>query len=118
MKNSSIKTDNTLESTKIDETKQPNSFSETPRLLRSTASPYYKNIHILCQKPGGKLNKAALNKTGKMLVIAKKLSDKDLLIRSVPNASDTVAFFFSQNKYIFVLSKMQHFITINIYNQC
>ena len=45
-KNSCIENDNILESTKIDETHQSKSFSETPRLLRSTTSPYDKNIYV------------------------------------------------------------------------
>ena len=52
LKNISIKADNILESTKTDETQQSKSFSETPRLLCSTTSPYDKHICILCQKPG------------------------------------------------------------------
>ena len=84
-------TDNTLESIKIHEIQQSKSFSENPRLLRSTSYPCDKNICILCQKPGRKLHKAALKKPRKKLLdIAKKLSEQDLLIRlySVPNASD------------------------------
>ena len=83
--------DNTLESIKIHEIQQSKSFSENPRLLRSTIYPCDKNICILCQKPERKLHKATLKKPRKKLLdIAKKLSEQDLLIRlySVPNASD------------------------------
>ena len=72
LKNNSIETDNTLESTKIDETHQSKSFCETPRLLPSTIFPYDKNICILCQKPGGKLHKAPLNETGKKCLILQR----------------------------------------------
>ena len=72
LKGSSIETGNTLESTKIDETHQSKSFCKTPRLLRSTTSPYDKNICILCLKPGGKLRKAALNETGKKCLILQR----------------------------------------------
>ena len=93
LKNSSNETGNILESAKIDETQQSKSFSETPRFLCLTTSPYDKGICILCQKPGVKLRRAALYETRKKCFVAKKLSDQDLLIRlySVPNASDALA---------------------------
>ena len=46
--NSSIEVDDISEKTKIDETQQSKSFSETPKLLRSTTFSYDKNIFILC----------------------------------------------------------------------
>ena len=94
MKNSSIDADNILESTKIDETQQSKSFSKTPRLLRSTISPYDKNICILCQKPGGKLHKAALNETGKKKKKNAWHCKEALwtrLVEYIPNASGVVA---------------------------
>ena len=94
LKNSSIETGNIIQSTKIDETQQSQSFSETPRLLCSTTSPYDRDICILCDKTWRKTRQNCFKRNRKkMLDIAKKLYEKDLLIRlySVLNVSDAVA---------------------------
>ena len=61
---------------------------------RSSLVPYDKESCIICQTPGGRIHKVEYMRTGgKMLEVAKRLSDKSFYLRlnTIPNAADAVA---------------------------